>query len=145
MKHKNRKNNNGTRLTEVSGAFLDNLKGKGPVEDVERSMTFHEKRQMDDALTSIFSGCADNVGTPVFADQIRFPSQENAGEISSGGIRLAEMFARAGLRVMSEIDLARMIPVRMLEREVIEGLEQTGAHALARLSRKAVAMSKQQK
>ena len=140
MAGKNKKSETSERLGEITGLFLDNLAVKGPVAAVERSMTFHEKRQMDDALTVIFSGCADNVGTPVLPGQIKLPSDNTISDVTASSIKLAEMFARAALRIMPEADLARMMPARMLEPQVLDGLEDGGAHTLAKLGRRALTL-----
>ena len=143
MARKNKKFETTERMAEVTGLFLDNLTGKGPVDAVERSMTFHERRQMDDALTAIFSGradCADNVGTPVLPGQVRLPAAQAVVDVAGSSVKLAEMFARAALRIMPEADLARMMPARMLEPQVLDGLEDGGAHTLARLGRRALTL-----
>lgn len=110
------------RMIDMTGVFLANLKGKGPVDAVMRSMAGYERRQTDKALSALFDETA------------------SAGAASEG-VRLAEVFARAATRVMGEDDLARLMPVAMLDRDVLKGLDSEGAPTLARLGRRALALS----
>ncbi len=111
------------RLVEAASVFLENLKGKGPVEAVTRSMAAHERRQTDKALSALF----DEGG--------------NSSAVLEG-VRLAEMFARAATRVMAEEDLVRMMPSALLNDGVLQGLEDEGARTLARLGRRAMVLSR---
>lgn len=112
------------RMIDMTGVFLANLKGKGPVDAVMRSMAGYERRQTDKALSALFD-------------------ETTSAGATSEGVRLAEVFARAATRVMGEDDLARLMPVAMLDRDVLKGLDGEGAPTLARLGRRALVLSHQ--